>query len=279
MDQYRSVILAKVNEVLALARDKYPNFELEQGDIKYRFVKAGQSAGKASWRRRMGVVSYGLQFSLESAHVNIDEMINDTIPHEIAHIVNYVDKDTGNNHDYGWRNVCINLGGTGERTHNQTLSKAKYRKAYLYVTDSGSERIVRSAAKHRRLQNGGEYIIRGTRERYSGQHFVRIITAEENRIEHEGKVEAYNSANGVVTSKPAQKAPIVIPVTITKPTSHKRPTPATHGGGSKKDRAKVIFTSFGTPDRQTFIKRCINELEMTKAGASTYYYNFNTGKW
>jgi predicted SprT family Zn-dependent metalloprotease len=39
-------------------------------------------------------------------------MLEDTVPHEIAHFVCQV-KGLGKNHDEGWRKVCRELGGNG----------------------------------------------------------------------------------------------------------------------------------------------------------------------
>jgi predicted SprT family Zn-dependent metalloprotease len=44
-----------------------------------------------------------------------DEVINlQTVPHEIAHFVCEV-KKIGKNHDKGWKEVCVKLGGDGKR--------------------------------------------------------------------------------------------------------------------------------------------------------------------
>lgn len=64
-------------------------------------------------------------------------------------------------------------------------------------------------------------------------------------------------------------------IELYKPTtSHNRPTDYKV---TKKERAKAFFAIDNT--RKTFIARCVAELDMTKAGASTYHSNFKKGTW
>ena len=271
MNQYKQPILDKVREVVELASELY-DFPIKFEDINIKWKNKGRAAAQASYDRRR--LQYGLAFQLESAHVDIDEMLNDTIPHEVAHLVNFWNPSTGTNHDYGWKRVCIRLGGTGNRTHSQVLTKAKYRKIYLYVTDSGDQRIVKSAAKHRRIQKGVRYRICNTGEWYGASNFVRTISSEEHRQMHEGVVQEFRAARGVEPVTETKKV-------TKKKTPAKKKTTRSTTGVSKKEQASAMFKSLqknGEP-RSTIIRVFMDTLSMSKAGASTYYANFNSGRW
>ncbi len=47
--------------------------------------------------------------------------------------------------------------------------------------------------------------------------------------------------------------------------------------GSKKERARIIFQN--ETERSAIIARFQSELDMSPAGAATYYSNFNSGRW
>jgi hypothetical protein len=65
-----------------------------------------------------------------------DEMIDETLPHELAHIVCYMKPELGRNHDSGWQRVCTSLGGNGNRTHSME-AVAGHGRTYEYITDRG----------------------------------------------------------------------------------------------------------------------------------------------
>lgn len=266
-------IKQRVRECIELAEELY-GFDVDYNDIDITFKGRGQAAASAGCKinRLTGKRhSFSLKFSTESAALDSAEMLDDTVPHEVAHLVCYWNESLGKNHDYGWVRVCKALGGTGARTHSQTLTKAKYRKQYLYRTDNGDERIVKSAAKHNKIQRGARYQVRATREWYGKENFVRIISAEEHRQEHMKQVTEYRNAAGAPAAPASQKRP----APKKKPTSHKRPARRaarrSPGTPSKKDRAQNIYNA--TPDKARCITRFMDELDMTKAGATTYYYN------
>lgn len=263
MNQHKQPILDKVREVVELAQRRY-GFDIRFQDLDIRFVENGRAAAQASHRRMTN--QYGLKFSLESADLDIKEMLEDTIPHEVAHLVNFYDSSTGKNHDSGWISTCIALGGSGARCHTQVLTKTKYRKSYVYVTDSGHERIIKSAAKHNKIQRGVTYTIKRTGETYGASHFSHIVSAEDNRKAHEAVVTQYRATKGKAPSTPAPASP-------KRPApSHKRPTPVAKTG-SKKARAQAIFDRCPSTGRDGIIAKFMSELDMTKAGANTYYYN------
>ena len=258
-------IKAKVRECIALAKVKY-GFAIKYSELDITFKSTGQSAACAWWRQRFGARTYGLKFSTESASLDSDEMLNDTVPHEVAHLVCMWNKSLGKNHDNGWVHVCIGLGGTGERTHSQVLTKGRYRAQYIYKTDSGAE--TKCGAKiHKKIQlYGATYTYKPTRESFGKSHYHRTVSSEEHRREHQKEVAAYRAAAGSPAAPTSHKRP------TPKQASHKRPTRSS-GGQTKKVRAQAIYDRCPSTGRDGIIAKFMSELDMTKAGANTYWYN------
>lgn len=143
-------IFDKCDEIVAIAEEK---FNVDLSDVKITLDVRGRNAGIAQWRRTFGETSYKVRFN--NAMINgdaFDDMINDTVPHELAHIVCYMRPELGKNHDAGWKRVCIALGGSGERCHSNKTVHARGR-TYEYITST--KKIVRLGDKyHARVQNG-----------------------------------------------------------------------------------------------------------------------------
>lgn len=129
------------------------NAEYEFG-ISFRnpeivFTKNGATIGKGGIM--MGHRPY-LQFSVEAIQKGWDEMVNDTLPHEVAHVVDMLIRGR-TNHDRHWKAICIRLGGSGKRTHSMEVSKARKTRKYIYVATCGTE-IKVGANIHKKLQMG-----------------------------------------------------------------------------------------------------------------------------
>ena len=147
----------KLNEVLALAKQLY-GFTPRNLTIKYK--SKGIAAGSASFNHRTDKM--GLMFSLEALEKDPNELLNETIPHEVAHLVCYNDRSLGRHHDFGWRQVCRKLGGNAERCHTVRLTPGRIFKKFLYVSTCGTELEV-SSVVHNRIQKGSRnYKLRST---------------------------------------------------------------------------------------------------------------------
>jgi len=269
---HKTQIRNKIKEVVEMAERKY-GFAIPYDRMTIEWKNKGSSAASA-WHQ---YGRYGLRISMESATLDMDEMLNDTIPHEVAHLVCFHNRSLGKNHNNGWKSVCRGLGGTGARTHSQVLTKARYKSQYLYRTDSGVECKV-GPKVHKSCRLGGTRRLKSTGESFGIDHFIRHITPEEHRREHEKEVTAYRNAAGSPAAPTSHKRP------TPKPASHKRPTHDEYGlplrasipvapGASKKVRAMAIYTANSTDSRATIITMFMDRLDMTKAGASTYYAN------
>lgn len=119
-----------------------------------------------------------IRINTEAMVKNFDIVLNDTLPHEIAHALCAKYPYFGKNHDKGWKHVCIKLGGSGDRTHSLQLTKAKKTRSFLYVVD-GREFTLK-LTRHNRLQNKKVLYYIGShsnKEFYIfSRHFVEEIT-------------------------------------------------------------------------------------------------------
>lgn len=118
------------------------------------FDLKGRAAGQAI-KHANGLLQ--IRFNAPMINSNgYDHVLNDTVPHEVAHLVNFANPRTGHNHDAGWVSVCRALGGTGERYHSQEVVYAKG-KTYEYTT-SENKTVRISEVRHRKIMKGAVYI-------------------------------------------------------------------------------------------------------------------------
>ena len=133
----------EVRKCLELANAKYNLFELMKDqcidqDISVNFYTAGTSAGWASHLYQGGKIKrLSLRFNSVFIEDDYDYMVNDTIPHEVAHLMCYLlypKEQIGHNHQ--WNEICRNLGGTGRRYHTmKPLKSNKKEMVYEYQID------------------------------------------------------------------------------------------------------------------------------------------------
>ena len=146
--QQQQQVIDKCKAVFALARQLYPHLNFD--NVGIRFDLKGRAAGMACRRGGQYFMRYNRDMLTREA---FDHIINNTVPHEIAHIVCFMDPRLGNNHNSGWANVCRRLGGTGARTHDEDVVHGKGT-TYEYTTDRGEK--VRIGDRHHRYVQGGQ---------------------------------------------------------------------------------------------------------------------------
>ena len=94
-----------LNQAITLAKkllSKYP--ELKGWSVSPNMRK--RAFGVCDYRKKL------IELSAILVPAMTDEAIQDTIVHEIAHALT-----PGHNHDYVWKQKCIELGGDGKRCH------------------------------------------------------------------------------------------------------------------------------------------------------------------
>ncbi len=147
METPEQQIQAKCKEVFAKAKQFWPHLSFD--DVPVSFDLKGRCAGMAHW----GYQFYKMRFNRDMLRREaFDHILNDTVPHEIAHIVCAKDPRLGKNHDFGWASVCRKLGGSGKRTHNEDVVYGKG-KTYEYTSTTG-HKVRLSEQRHRKIQFG-----------------------------------------------------------------------------------------------------------------------------
>jgi predicted SprT family Zn-dependent metalloprotease len=130
-------------------------YGMDLSRVQISFDLRGKSAGKAGGRGyRMPGHAYWVKFNRDMlTREAFEHVINNTVPHEYAHVVCYMDPNRGKNHDHGWARVCRELGGSGARSHNEEVVYGKGL-TYEYTTDRG-HKVRESEKKHKYVQGGG----------------------------------------------------------------------------------------------------------------------------
>ena len=140
----QAAIRAKCAEVFAKASGLYG---LDFSAVRISFDLKGRCAGVASRRAGKYAMRFNADMLTREAFLHV---INDTVPHEIAHLVCFMNPQLGRNHDYGWARVCRALGGSGERCHKEDVVYGKG-KTFEYTTAAGGK-VRLSETKHKRVQ-------------------------------------------------------------------------------------------------------------------------------
>ena len=157
--EQRQQIIARCKEVTAKAEQLY-NVDLSA--LRITFDLRGRCAGMASARRdfRTGsLTEIKVRFNHDMLTRDaFTHVLENTVPHEIAHIVCFMNPNLGRGHDAGWARVCRALGGNGERHHSEDVVYGKGN-TYEYTTDAG-HKVRMSQKLHNNVQQGRGYIYR-----------------------------------------------------------------------------------------------------------------------
>lgn len=147
-------ILAKCKEMVVKAKELY---NLDLSAVPVSFNLRGRCAGVAQWRinRSTGTTrDHAIKFNRDMlGREAFGHVLNNTVPHEYAHIVCVMNPRLGRNHDAGWERVCIALGGSGSTRHKEDVVYGKG-STYEYTTDTGKT-VRMSDRYHARIQAGG----------------------------------------------------------------------------------------------------------------------------
>jgi predicted SprT family Zn-dependent metalloprotease len=125
-------IKAKTVQVLDMASRLYG---VSFGVVTIRFDLKGRAAAAAIRRGNQYSVRYNPDMVGREA---FDHILNNSVPHEVAHLVCFARPELGNNHDAGWERVCIKLGGSGKTRHQEKVVYGKGT-TYEYTTTSGHQ--------------------------------------------------------------------------------------------------------------------------------------------
>lgn len=152
-----------IKDCLLLAKELFGFDE----HVAVTFRNTGRTAGWA----RLDATGYSLVFNSQMLSDDlVGSLIEDTVPHEIAHLVCYSNRTLGNNHDRGWQRVCIRLGGNGKRTHSYGVKKARRTRKAIYNIN-GTEMEI-GATVHKNIQKGKPYFMRSNKAQIKPEYFT-----------------------------------------------------------------------------------------------------------
>lgn len=165
--------MANVNQFKMLVKLCIEAAEAKYGalpELDIRFDLKGRAAGMAGYRGGR----FYVRFNREAMELNWEHMVQETIPHEIAHIVAFAKPSLGaKGHNPAWRAIAQSLGCKGERCHTMNLTPARKVRRYFYKLDSGMELMV-GPKHHKQIQLLGKAAgikVKRTGERLDRHHF------------------------------------------------------------------------------------------------------------
>jgi predicted SprT family Zn-dependent metalloprotease len=152
----------RVRDCINMAETK---FGIKMPEVKVLFDLRGRAAGMA---QRRGT-EHSLRFNVE--HIRLggktwEHLLNETVPHEVAHAVCHAHPRFGHRHDAGWQRVCRTLGGNGSQCYGEedAPEAVAAQRPWVYITTAGYEVRVTKII-HRKIQSGAAYVMRGGRGR------------------------------------------------------------------------------------------------------------------
>lgn len=159
----------KILEVLLKAQEIYKRpFNLPT--IEYR--QMGRTAGRATYSRWHIAINPDFCYN-----GHLDSMIDQTLPHEIAHLISYevYGPVLGRGHGRCWKSVMIRLGLRPDRCHNYSLEgvKTRTRRTETATCPTCGEQLMITPYRVRQIQSGAKiFCTRTMRCRYAKQTIV-----------------------------------------------------------------------------------------------------------
>jgi SprT protein len=152
-----------VNEALSLLEDIY-DITVKRPEIVYDLK--GTTAGRArGYRDENGNKQYAIRVNNDLLYgTHKDEMLQQTIPHEAAHIFVYQAWPGSKGHGREWQAVMHQLGLEPTRCHQYETTKARNRermpRPYIYVCACDGVEHKMTQITHNRMLDGTKYTCR-----------------------------------------------------------------------------------------------------------------------
>lgn len=136
--------------VKKLAEEKFPKIVEFDGwkMLKIDFQFMGKVAGRAFVRTREG--GSKVLFNPIFIEDNLQHIIKETIPHELAHIVNGLFQ-YGYGHGINWKRISRILGCSGERCHSMDCTRALEKTGGAFIAKCGCKEHVISKRKRNNI--------------------------------------------------------------------------------------------------------------------------------
>lgn len=178
----QQIITVRAAQLSIVVKEKL-GVELPRIEFDFDTLK-GKVAGYARYRPATKTAKIAMNSRLlVSSEEDWQDALEDTLPHEIAHIVCMSFPHFGSGHDAGWKRIAALLGATpNARGINNKIIYGSG-DTYTYTDTIGKEHNV-SASLHRKIQNGSIYYFRDTKAQLNSsckytvanQHSVPVAT-------------------------------------------------------------------------------------------------------
>jgi predicted SprT family Zn-dependent metalloprotease len=237
-------------------------YGVDMSKVQVRFDLKGTAAGMAGMKGLRSAPTCYLRFNTTMidgegyAHV-----LNDTVPHEVAHMVCFMDPRLGKGHNGGWARVCRALGGSGETRHNEEVVYAKGN-TYEYTCTQGTTARF-SQQRHNKIQRG----------------VTSFSMKRGGTIDKTCAFELVGVSGNPVAAKRTPEAPVAAkvqpPVAATAPktaVAARTYVIKAKPKGSKADLIRAVILRCKTNDfeRSLAVDYGVNELGMTRSLARKY---------
>jgi SprT protein len=244
-------IKARVQECIAIAEDKY---SIKLPKVNVRFDLKGRAAGQAG----MQYGRFFLRFNrnhIQLGGQTFDHLLNDTVPHEVAHFVCFAFPQLGRNHDAGWKRVCIALGGNGQRCYSEedAPEAVAAQRPYVYITTTGHECRVTKII-HTKIQRGTTYTMKGGKGQLTRECQYNYMTT--SAVAQSKKPVVVDTTDALKLGTKMVEVPMKKPV---------------RASGSKADQVRAQIRA-GLTEAEV-VEWAVATLGMTRALAKTYYKN------
>ena len=237
-------IREKTQQIIARAQELY-GVDLSRTVI--RFDLTGRVAG---WAISDGRGNYAIRYNVDMIQREaFNHIINETVPHEIAHLVCFANPRLGSGHNAGWARVCRALGGTGKTRHNERVVSGRGY-TYEYTTDIG-HKVWITEKYHGYIQRGHSLNFKrgkGTVQAYADYYIVgQSGSTFPTPVFRRGNRPANQLAQEIATVNR------VVEQTVKEPTQNtvKQPTAQPVPGESKAATSRRIMLS-GYRDGRTY---------------------------
>lgn len=144
------------------------------GKIELRY--APSLGGKSLWRKTRQLSSIKLRFNLQAAKLDLQDMLQNTLAHEVAHLVIALSPERYQQQAHGkdWQRVCLALGGNAQTRHSLALSHARIQRRWPYRDSLGQQHEL-STVRHNRLQQGAIYHVKQTGAQINASGFQQYV--------------------------------------------------------------------------------------------------------
>lgn len=215
------------------------------------YTQRGTTAGTAR------INEWAVNFNAILLNENVDDFIARTVPHEMAHLIDY--QLYPENHRVGWgqkrsvhgptwKHIMRVVGADPSRCHSYDTSKARVKRksSYVYVCNGCGNELTMGPKRHKKEQA------------FPGTYTARCCGRRRGTLTLKSKMGA----------APVKKAA----------DTAKRQNPLARGGkGSIKANALAIYRNVDG-NRAEFIRALVNA-GVSKNTASTYHHNIKSGRW